>query len=205
MAVKVKVEKPQEEPNMCLGCIGHCCKLLVDLTTYDIFRIVAFTQKPAKDFAVLIEATIEDAFSFRLGDKLYKFVLDKHDDGFCVLLDKDKELKCTVDDVKPAICISYPFSLVDETVAFREDAVCPPGNRELVERLKMPLKPLRESVWERMRYIEIVDDWNVIAGDEDSLEDFIGFAAKEMELERSPLGSAYRKAKRFMLHRFRKR
>jgi hypothetical protein len=60
---------------------------------------------------------------------------------------------------------------------------------------------IRDARWEWERHIEITDDWNASArGDEDAAA-FFAFAAREMESEKTPLGSLLRKVRRI----FRKR
>jgi Fe-S-cluster containining protein len=197
MAVKVEMERPTT--NMCLGCPGHCCKLVVDLTSYDMFRLALLEGKAMDSFAQLVLAEDDDAFAFKCLGKMVKFILKHKKDGFCVLLDDGASLKCTVEGSKPAICLAYPFSLRDGKPLLRDDALCPPVNRLLSGRLKMSVPVLEDAGWEWARYQEFVDDWNLKAKGDEKPEDFLRFAAKETELEKTPLGRIRRGISRRLL------
>ena len=198
MAVKVKM-KAAEHTNMCTGCPGHCCRLRVDLTSYDMFRLAVVEEKALGSFAVIIDAEPDDAYGFRANGKMVKFVLNHAEDGFCILFDKKKDFKCTVEKSKPAICLAYPFNLVDGKPMMRPEAVCPPMNRQLADTTKMSAPVIEDARWEWTRYLEFVDDWNLTAKGDEPAEKFMKFAAREMDLEKSPLGRFYRKVKRRLL------
>lgn len=200
MAVKVNLPKaePQEEKpeNMCSGCPGHCCRLRVDLTSYDVFRLVLLENKPASDFAQAIFAEHDDALAFKAEGRMVKLILKHKQNGWCHFFREHKELGCSVEGSKPAICLSYPFSLVDGNSVMRGNALCPPMNRLKADRVKMSPHVLEDGLWEFSRYQEMVDDWNGFANGSETPADFLKFAASEMDLERTAVGRFVRKVKR---------
>ncbi len=198
MALRVKMDQPHST-NMCTGCPGHCCRLIVDLTPYDIFRLVHFEGLKIADFTELMRAAEDDAFAFRSMGGLIKFVLKHKENGYCSLLDEGKGLKCTVEGSKPGICLSYPFSLKEGKPYVRDDALCPPMNRKMADFAKMSVPVLEDGRWEWARYQEMVDDWNLTAKGDEPPEEMLKFAAREMDLETYPLGRMYRKIKRSLL------
>lgn len=197
MAVNVKVAPPPaESQNMCSGCPGHCCRLRVDLTSYDILRITAIEERAPHEFAEAVIAAEDDALAFKSDGGMAKFVLRHRINGWCILFNEKKELSCTIERSKPAICLSYPFSLVDGKSALRANILCPQKNRLMADKVKMAPSVLEDGIWEFLRYQEMVDDWNTVARGDESPEDFLRFAASEMDLERTPLGRIIRKLKR---------
>jgi Fe-S-cluster containining protein len=199
MSVKVRMEKAEEHPNMCTGCPGHCCKLTVDLTSYDMYRLAIVEGKAMDSFAHLVYADTDDAYGFKAEGKMVKFVLKHKEDGFCILFDKSKDFMCTVEGSKPAICLAYPFNIVDGKPSLRDDAACPPMNKLLADPVKMSVPVIEDARWEWARYLEFVDDWNLKSKGDEPAEKFLKFAAREMDLEKSPIGRAYRKIKRSLL------
>ncbi len=201
MAVKVTVEKPkQPPPNMCSGCKIGCCTLIVDLTSYDMFRLAIMKERLLPDFVELAYANEDDSYAFRADIGMVKFILKRKGNGFCTFVDQGADLKCTAEDAKPGICLAYPFTLREGKAVMREDAMCPPANRLLADRTKMSVPVLEDAVWEMQRYQEFVDDWNLGADGKKQPMDFLKFAAKETELEKTPWGRLYRKTARWVLY-----
>ncbi|MEW6723142.1 MAG: YkgJ family cysteine cluster protein [Candidatus Micrarchaeota archaeon] len=202
MPVKVNLDakspKPQPE-NMCLGCPTLCCKNhIVDVTTYDIFRLAAEKGKDMAGFVEWIYASREDAFGFRCEGVMVKLVM-KFEKGSCVFLDEGRALSCTVEESKPSVCLKYPFSAERGQSVMRPEALCPLPNRMRADAVKMSPKVLEECDWELERFGEMVEDWNLISDGSENLENFVMFAANEMALESNPVGRAFRKAKRALL------
>jgi hypothetical protein len=55
---------------------------------------------------------------------------------------------------------------------------------------------VRDARWEWERYAEIVGDWNASARGDEGVPQFFAFAAREMESEKTPIGSLLRRAGR---------
>jgi Fe-S-cluster containining protein len=191
--MKVSIEKPQS--NMCYGCEVYCCTLLVELTSYDIFRIAIEQVKDPDDFVDVLFAEPGDLNVFRANGIMVKLAL-KHKGKYCVFFDREAKLKCTIDKSKPSLCLAYPFSSGGSILS---DALCPKENLKKAHSAKMSPEALADCKWELDRYIEIVQDWNMLSDGSQSVNDFLRFAAAEMTRESSPAGSIYRKARRAII------
>jgi Fe-S-cluster containining protein len=203
MAVKITLPpetgnpKP-EAPNMCLGCPGHCCKLTVDLTSYDIARIMALEKRVPDDFAMVVDASPDDYYGIKVEGGTRKIVL-QHKGEYCVFFDRTARRGCTIEDSKPSICIYYPFHIRRGHPVIQEKALCPPANRARIDHAKMSQKALDDCYWEMERYAEIVSDWNALTDGKRTMDEFMEFASSEMKLEMNPFTSIYRKLKRMLI------
>jgi Fe-S-cluster containining protein len=214
MAVSVRKPKAQnpepgtqnprpETSNMCLGCNVRCCSLIIDLTIYDIIRIAVIRRLPPEGFVTIVRAEDDDAFAFRaLGTKV-KAVL-KQGRGTCMFMDSSASLKCTNEEAKPAVCLAYPFALFNGKPVLRTDVVCPAENLLRADTGKMSANTLMDYLWERNHHVGFVNDWNAAARGDETADEFFKFADKEMELEKTPWGSFYRKLRRSVLPRQRR-
>ena len=200
MGVKVHLPPAKPEANMCFGCNVRCCTLRIDLTVYDIARLASASRAPIPDFLVYTDAPAGDRFGFRSSGKLLKFVLAKKKDGLCVFFDGKGDLYCTIEDAKPSACLAYPMALTREGVpVVREDVMCPKENLKRADFNKMSKAVLEDYVWERDRHAEFVADWNMCAKGDEPPEEFLRFAASELDLERVPWGRLVRYLKRKLL------
>lgn len=195
MAVTVKMDAQGKEPeNMCTGCPGHCCRLLVDLTAYDITRLVVLAKKDSLDFVDLVFAKPDDAYAFRAQGAMVKLILKHKPDGYCIFYDEEGKLGCSVEEAKPAICLTYPFT--EGLTRFQENALCPPRNRLRADFVKMNRQVYDDARWEFDRFMEIVDDWNLVSDGSESGTDFLRFASSEISLEMSFWGRPVRRVLR---------
>lgn len=176
--------------SMCEGCDGHCCRLQVDLTSYDILRIAS--AGTGMQFVTVCEAGPDSAFAFRSGGKLVKFVLSQ-ENGTCVFFSRDSPLRCSIQAMKPSICLLYPFS---RDGSLRFDVCCVVRNLCMAEKQGLPAGFPEGYVWETARYREFVDDWNASARGTEPHDAFFSFAADEMRLESTPWGAAWRRVLR---------
>ncbi|MBU0532729.1 hypothetical protein KKB44_04500 [Candidatus Micrarchaeota archaeon] len=173
--------------------------LRVDLTIYDIVRIVSLENKQVEEFIDTTLARDDDPNAFRVLGKKAKFSLKQHSDASCIFLTRKKSLKCLVEDAKPAICLQYPFNLHNGQIFIRNDALCPPQNQVAVDLKKMSKKTLEDCYWEWNKHREFVADWNAITSGNESPNDFLYFSLRQLNLESYPLGSAYRKIRGLFL------
>jgi Fe-S-cluster containining protein len=188
MATTIKMESQ----NMCSGCPALCCKISAEITSYDIARIILNEGKDCSDFVQLARARSDDQ-GFVAKNECMMFVL-KHNQGSCVFLSADQ--KCSIENSKPSLCLSYPFELRFGKLFIRHDKLCPLKNLLRPDIGKMSKEVLEDYYWERDRYYEIVDDWNLFAEGTESPELFLKYAFDQMELESTPMGSIIRKIKR---------
>lgn len=181
---------------MCLGCHAPCCDLRVDLTLFDIARIFHMAGKPVEEFTQLAPAEANDCLAIRLNGGLFKLVL-RHENGICYFK-KDGSLKCEVEDAKPAICLSYPFSLDRGVPYLRNDIVCPFGNLMQADRSKMSKDALKAMFYESYRYEEALRIWNSATNGKEDIARFLKFVSSDLETDRMPFGSVRRSIGRLM-------
>jgi Fe-S-cluster containining protein len=197
MALKVNFAQAKPETgNMCYGCPVYCCELTVELTIYDIIRIAVLENKQIDDFVSALYAAPDDLYSFRAEGKFLQLVL-RHNNGACVFFKREEKLKCSIDSSKPAHCLAYPFSF--RTGKLRTDVLCPKENYAMADSAKMSPDVLADCRWEEARYLEMVDDWNLLSDGSENIERFLRFAVSEMELEKTLWGRSLRKVKRSLL------
>jgi len=195
-----------EDPisSMCQNCRVCCCRLTVDLTTYDIARIAIIEKKPPVHFVTYCKAAEDDRCAFRALGTWIKLEM-RQSRGRCVFYDPKKQLGCFIENSKPALCLIYPFHLGSDGPVLRKNPLCPPERLMLVDKKKMSAEVLKDANWEHERYFEFVDDWNSSAMGNETPDDFVSFAVREMILEKMPLGSVFRKIRRKIKQRFAKR
>lgn len=186
--------------NPCEKCEGKCCRLNVELSTYDIGRITTKLEEDKKkiDFVFITDA-LDNEFGFRVGSQKLRFILKRNKDGTCIFFDKNRKLGCTVESVKPCICIAYPFEIKKRKAVIRPDVKCPAKIKALWKPSEKDAKGIYECNWEWDRYSEIIDDWNSRAKGNETIEDFTGFALAEMQAISNPATEFLRKIRRWML------
>jgi Fe-S-cluster containining protein len=191
------ISPPQEGLKMCQGCQAACCDLRVDLTPFDIARIVHQENRNPNEFVELFQAQNNDSFGFRTKFGLVKMIL-RRDAGTCVFKSSG-DLKCVIEKSKPAVCLVYPFSVNYGIPYIRRDVICPKENRDRADRSKMSLQTINDSGWEARRYEETIFLWNKHAKGTEDLSRFLAFAATELDADRSPISGLKKNLGRFML------
>lgn len=195
----VTVKMAEQTQNMCSGCPVHCCTLAIYPTSYDITRILIVGEKKFDSFIGYVEAAEDDPLAFKAWDKMIKFKIDKKQDGLCIFFDSSKKLYCTIEEYKPGVCLAYPMELRDGEVALRDEAICPKENLKRADFNKMSKQVLEDALWEWDRYAEFVHDWNGFAKGNEKPEEFLKFAASEMEAEMNPIRVHLRHVRRSIL------
>lgn len=194
-----------QNKNPCHGCDGRCCRLTVELTTFDIGRISSKLEKEGKPAGfVALDDALDDAFGFVAGGRRTRFVMRRKPDGSCIFLDPDGTLHCTINDAKPAICLTYPFERKDGSIGVRASKECPPENASRIRPDDGGLAKMLEdnrSEWDR--YMEIIEDWNRRTDGSAGHEQFALFAMREMEIMSSPFGRLARGARRWLERKLR--
>lgn len=194
MAVTVKYGAPAPDSgNMCYGCQVYCCELNVELTIYDITRIMVQEGREIDSFVTAQYAGPDDLYAFRADGVMNQLAL-RHEKGACVFFRREEKLKCSIEKSKPSICLAYPFSF--RTGKLRNDVLCPKENLAKADRVKMDAGTLEACRWEEERYLEMISDWNLVSDGSENIERFLRFAMSEMELESTFLGRQLRRMKR---------
>jgi uncharacterized protein len=181
MATTIKMESQ----NMCFGCQSLCCRISAAITTYDILRVVEATGKPVNEFVQYCPVE-KDALGFKALNGRMEFYLKREQDS-CVFLKGRPQAVCTIEDFKPGVCLTYPFSLRNGEVSIRKEALCPPGNMKRADYEKMSLEALDDCQYELDIYVEIIEDWNALAKGDERPEEFLDFSVKELDLVQKPL------------------
>ncbi len=197
--VSITLEPSRRNPNasLCFGCPGTCCSLYPELTVYDVFRLALSQSKPLSEYMILHYTHDDDAIPISISGKNVKMTII-HEDSKCVFFDDNSELKCSIQEDKPGICLAYPYVFLDNRL---NRVPCPKINLERLTWTEEQDRLMIDSRWELDRHKEIASDWNATSGGEKDLGEFLKFAAREIEYEKTPWGSAIRKIKRV----FRKR
>lgn len=190
MATTIKMESQ----NMCFGCLSLCCRISAAVTTYDILRIVEATGKPISEFIQYCPVD-KKALGFKALNDRMEFYL-KRANNSCVFLMGSPQSTCAIENFKPGVCLTYPFSYRGGEVAIRGDALCPPANKRKADYEKMSPKALGDCQYELDVYCEIIDAWNEIAKGDERPEDFLNFSIQELDLHQKPiLGPHLRRAR----------
>jgi|GEM_PF-3104935 len=194
--VSIMLDIPKQDPNasLCIGCPGPCCSLYPELTVYDVFRLALSQSKPLSDYVIMHYTHDDDAIPISISGKTVKMTLT-HENGKCIFFDDSSGLKCSIQDVKPGICLEYPYVFLDGGLKGGQ-VPCPKANLERLAWTEEQDRILVDSRWELDRHMEIAADWNAVSGGKKDLSEFLKFAAREIEYEKTPWGSAIRKIKR---------
>jgi Fe-S-cluster containining protein len=208
-ARKPKQEDPEsDEPDepeddgesaksVCAGCAGWCCSLVPELTVYDVVRIAESVGRSVDEFVAFVESTPDNSIPFRVLGKTAMMTF-KRNGSVCVFFDSKSHLKCSINASKPSVCTTYPFSLHSSGMLGR--VMCPAENMRRMQQA-LDTKTRQDAAWEFGRHTEIVEDWNARAEGDEGISEFLAFAAKEMESEKTPLGSILRKIRRSLRSR----
>jgi Fe-S-cluster containining protein len=192
-----KAQKP--EFSMCAGCAGWCCSLYPELTTYDVVRIMELGGKDILEFLDFVEAQEDDALPFKACGQLVKMTLKRRGSS-CIFFDNKSPLKCSIHDSKPAVCLAYPYTFISSDGTMMKRVICPKENLRKSDGA-LDKSTVHDARWEFERYSEFVADWNASARGDEEVKEFFAFAAREMEAEKTPLGSLLRKARRMLRKR----
>ncbi len=183
-----------ESQNMCFGCLSLCCRISAAITTYDILRIAEATGKPVSEFVQYCPVG-KDSLGFKALNDRMEFYLKRERDS-CVFLRGRPQAICTIEDFKPGVCLTYPFSYRQGQISIREDALCPPANKRKADYGKMSSKALGDCQYELDIYCEIIEAWNENAKGDEKPEEFLDFSVRELDLHQKPiLGPHMRRAR----------
>jgi hypothetical protein len=198
MVSKVKMAESMgldPDSSFCDGCPGHCCSLFPELTVYDVFRLALSQKRELPEFLLLHYAQDDDAYPISISGKMVKMTLERGGNK-CIFFDKGAPLKCSVQDAKPGICLAFPYMYLDGSALDTDKVPCPAPNAARFRWTEAQKAILADAKWELDRHSEIISDWNSSARERKDLAEFLRFAAREIEYEKTPLGSLTRKIRR---------
>jgi len=170
--------EPGEFP--CVSCHTDCCKeYVIFVNAHDVYRLSTGLKMAPKKFL-----EIYGAKDYSLGIKVKEGLVDlalKQKNGGCEFLEETKDVfRCTVNDFKPGVCKSYPFSIKNGKLIQMNNIMCP-VDWDLTEFEKMMTSHLKKDESEWKFYNELVEEWNVKYGSKKPLDAFLKFMLDKVE------------------------
>ncbi len=143
----------------CISCHTNCCKeYVIFVNAHDVYRLSTGLGLTPERFL-----EIYGAKDYSLGIKVKEGLIDlalKQNDGTCEFLEENKDVfRCTVNDIKPGVCKSYPFEMKNGKLNQMASMMCP-VDWNIVEFEKMMMSHLKKDESEWKFYDELVKDWN---------------------------------------------
>ncbi|QMU55037.1 MAG: YkgJ family cysteine cluster protein [Nitrosopumilus sp.] len=166
----------------CDSCDTNCCKeYVIFVNAHDIYRLSTGLKMAPENFL-----EIYGAKDFDLGINVNEGLLDlalKQKDEKCMFLEESEDIfRCTVHDIKPSVCKSYPFQMKDGKLIQMSSKLCPVDwNTQEFEA--MMTTHLKKDVAEWKFYDDLVLEWNLKQLKNKSLSDFLKFMMDMVTLE----------------------
>jgi len=183
MKLKVISNDPGVFP--CDTCDTNCCKeYTIFVNAHDIYRLSTGLNKSPELFLELFGAK-----DFDLGIKVQEGLLDlalKQKDGACMFLEKSKDIyRCTVNEIKPSVCKSYPFGFKNGKFIQMDDIMCPTDWDTSAFESMMSIH-LKKDKDEWQFYDKLVAEWNKTQGVKKSLAEFFKFMIDRVAIDLAP-------------------
>ncbi len=123
---------------------------------------------------------------YDLGIKVKEGLLDlalKQKEGRCMFLEETKDVfRCTINDIKPSICKSYPFQMKNGKLIQMSDKMCP-VEWDTKEFEAIMSTHLKKDEYEWRFYDELVLEWNEKHWIKKPLSEFLKFMLDRVVLE----------------------
>jgi len=165
----------------CDTCETNCCKeYTIFVNAHDIYRLSIGLNKTPESFLELYGAKDYD-----LGINVQEGLLDlalKQKDGACMFLEESKDIfRCTVNEIKPSVCKSYPFGFKNGKLIQMDDIMCPTDwdTGAFESMMSVHLKKDKDE-WQF--YDELVLEWNESHGEKKPLAEFLKFMMNRVTL-----------------------
>ena len=180
MKLKVIANDPNAFP--CDTCDTNCCKeYTIFVNAHDIYRLSIGLKKSPESFL-----EIYGAKDYDLGIQVQEGLLDlalKQKDEACVFLEESKDIfRCTVNEIKPSVCKSYPFQLKNGKLIQMDDKMCP-VDWDTTQFESMMRTHLKKDQDEWQFYDKLVLEWNETHGEKKSLAAFLKFIINRVEID----------------------
>jgi Fe-S-cluster containining protein len=164
----------------CDTCDTNCCKeYVIFVNAHDVYRLSTGLGMAPKKFL-----EIYGAKDYSLGIKVEEGLVDlalKQNNGGCEFLEETKDVfRCTVNDFKPGVCKSYPFSMKNGKLIQMDNIMCP-VDWDLAEFEKMMVSHLKKDESEWKFYDELVKEWNAKHETKKPLSAFLKFMLDKVE------------------------
>ena len=174
------VSKKGEFP--CDSCDTNCCKeYVIFVNAHDIYRLSTGLKMAPENFL-----EIYGAKDFDLGINVKEGLLDlalKQKDEKCMFLEESKDIfRCTVHDIKPSVCKSYPFQMKAGKLIQMSNKLCPADwNTEEFEAMMITHLKKDEDEWKF--YEKLVLEWNAKYSVRKPLSSFLKFMMDRVSSE----------------------
>ncbi|MGY5151048.1 MAG: YkgJ family cysteine cluster protein [Candidatus Nitrosopumilus sp. bin_6a] len=149
--------KTEEFP--CISCHTNCCKeYVIFVNAHDVYRLTTGLGLAPENFLELYGAK-----DYSLGINVKEGLIDlalKQNNGTCEFLEEHKDFfRCTVNEIKPSVCKSYPFEMKNGKLNQMTSMMCP-VDWNIAEFEKMMISHLKKDEFEWKFYDELVKEWN---------------------------------------------
>jgi Fe-S-cluster containining protein len=152
---------------------------VIFVNAHDVYRLSTGLGMVPKKFL-----EIYGAKDYSLGISVKEGLVDlalKQKNGGCEFLEETKDVfRCIVNDFKPGVCKSYPFSMKNGKLIQMDNIMCP-VDWDLAEFEKMMVRHLKKDESEWKFYDELVKEWNTKYGTKKSLSAFLKFMLDKVE------------------------
>ena len=165
----------------CVSCHTDCCKeYVIFVNAHDVYRLSNGLRMAPKKFLEIYGAK-DYSLGIQVEEGLIDLALKQNKDG-CEFLEETKDVfRCTVNDFKPGVCKSYPFSMKNGKLIQMDNIMCP-VDWDLAEFEKMMISHLKKDESEWKFYDKLVREWNTKHGAKKPLSAFLKFILDKVEL-----------------------
>ncbi len=166
----------------CDTCDTNCCKeYTIFVNAHDIYRLSFGLGLNPMSFL-----EIYGAKDYDLGICVEEGLLDlalKQKDDHCIFLEESKDIfRCTVNDIKPSVCKSYPFQMKNGKLIQMSTKMCP-TDWDTGEFEAMMTTHLKKDEDEWRFYHALVLEWNTKFSARQSLSSFLKFMMDKVSSE----------------------
>jgi uncharacterized protein len=163
-----------------MSCHTNCCKeYTIFVNAHDVYRI-------SKELRLAPEHFLEiyGAKDYDLGIKVKEGLVDialKQKNNACIFLEESKDmLRCSINDFKPGVCKSYPFSYQDGKLIQMASKLCP-TDWDVTEFEKIMKPHLKKDEYEWSFYNDLILEWNAKHWLKKPLSAFLKFILDKVE------------------------
>lgn len=158
----------------CDTCDTNCCKeYIIFVNAHDVYRLSMGLGMTPMSFL-----EIHGAKDFDLGIEVDEGLLDlalKQNDDRCMFLEESKDIfRCTVNEIKPGVCKSYPFQMDNGRLVQMPSKMCP-VDWDVKEFEAMMTAHLKKDEEEWKFYDLLVREWNSKLLTKKPLSEFLKF------------------------------
>lgn len=164
----------------CVSCHTNCCKeYVIFVNAHDVYRLSIGLGLAPESFL-----DVYGAKDYSLGIKVKEGLIDlalKQNNGACKFLEETKDVfRCTVNDIKPGVCKSYPFEMKNGKLNQMTSMMCP-IDWDIAKFEEMMITHLKKDEFEWKFYDKLVKEWNTKHWRKKPLSAFLKFMLDKVE------------------------